>query len=76
MTALAAFVAMTFGDFAWTRYIQSVAEKQRVAACWWAAVLAGIGGITTLAIQESAVNILFTVTGAAVGTWLASWWDD
>lgn len=75
MTALAVFLSTLFGDFAWTRYIQSVAEKQRLAACFWSASIIGVGGVTIVAVAESAVNIVWACLGAAVGTYLAFWWD-
>jgi outer membrane lipoprotein SlyB len=62
------FVAMTFLDIAWVGYNRATAHDRTLAAIAWAAVLAGLGGVTTHAIAEGLIYVTATVAGAVIGT--------
>lgn len=65
---LLAFASMTVLDLAWVGYNRATAQGRTVAACLWAAVLAGLSGVNTLAILADPLYLSATVCGAVVGT--------
>lgn len=63
-----AFASMTVLDLAWVGYNRATAQGRTVAACLWAAVLAGLSGVNTLAILADPLYLSATICGAVVGT--------
>lgn len=70
--ALLVFVLALASDLGWARYITTVAQGDRVAACLWSACLMVLSLCLVYCAVTSLVLILPAALGAMVGTWLGT----
>ena len=68
MTALA-FLAMIAVDVAWAHYVMACSDRQALRAALWSGAIVLGGAVTTLALVDSAWNVIPSCLGAIAGTY-------
>ena len=68
MTALA-FLAMIAVDVCWAKYILAASDRRATAAALWSGAIVLGGAVTTLALVDSAWNVVPSCLGAIAGTY-------
>jgi hypothetical protein len=69
MIAALAFLAMIAVDIAWAKYIMAAADRRAGAAALYSGGIVLGGAITTLALVDSAWNLIPATLGAVAGTY-------